>query len=234
MKAVILAAGEGQRLRPLTLTIPKCLVMIGDCPLLQHWLDKCAAAGVSEVLINIHYLADKVKSFLDTVRSEYDFTINCVYEETLTGTGGFIRNNMDFIADEKFFFFAHGDNFSDIDLSKFKAFHEANDTELSVALFETNKPRQCGIAEELDRDNKIIKFVEKPDKPLSNLASGAMFMMSPKVVEAIPANAVVDFSKEVLPLYQGRMYGFKIDGFNIDVGTPDNYKLANKLAGAAI
>lgn len=234
MKAVILAAGEGQRLRPLTLSTPKCLVMVGDRPLLQHWLDKCAAAKVSEVLINVHYLADKVKSFLGTVASQYDFSIECVHEEKLTGTGGFVRNNINFIADEKFFFLAHGDNFSDIDLNAFRVFHENHNTELSVALFETNKPRQCGIAEEVDENDKIIKFVEKPDNPLSNLASAAMFMLSPRVVDDIPANVVVDFSKEVLPLYQGRMYGFKINGFNIDVGTPDNYKLANKLAGGTV
>lgn len=234
MKTIILAAGEGQRLRPLTSTIPKCLVEVGGRPLLQHWLDKCAVAGVEEVLINVHYLADKVKSFLDSVKMNYNFGIKCVYEEILTGTGGFIRNNRSFVAGENFFFFAHGDNFSDIDLNKFKAFHKSRDTKLSVALFETNKPRQCGIAEELAEDNRIIKFVEKPDKPLSNLASAAMFMMSPEVIDDIPGNPVVDFSKEVLPLYQGKMYGFRIEGFNVDIGTPDNYKLANKLAGLKI
>ena len=234
MKAIILAAGEGQRLRPMTLTVPKCLVSIGNRPLLEHWLDKCAVADVSEVLINTHYLAAEVECFVNSVRNKYNLKIKCIYEKKLTGTGGFVRDNMDFVAGEKFFFFAHADNFSDIDLKKFAAFHEGKDTKLSLAMFKTNKPRQCGIASEIDKNNRIIRFDEKPEYPESDLASAAMFMVSPDVIKDIPKKSEVDFSKEVLPLYQGRMYGYMIDGFNVDVGTPENYKLANKLAEGAL
>lgn len=231
MKAILLAAGEGQRLRPLTLTVPKCLVHIGGRPLLHHWLDKCAAAGISEVLINTHYLASQVEQFVNSVQHEYPFHISCIYEEDLTGTGGFVRNNLSFVAGEQFFFLAHGDNFSDIDLNDFAVFHRTHNAQISIALFKADNPRECGIAEELDADGRILKFTEKPEEPVSDLASAAMFMLSPAVIEGIPTGRPVDFSKEILPLYQGCMHGFKIPGFNIDVGNMDNYLKANKLAG---
>lgn len=230
MKAVILAAGRGERLRPLTDGIPKCLVPVKGKPLLAYWLEICQKGGVEDVLVNGHYLAEQLEAYLEKVRLEFDIKIHYVHEKELYGTGGTIKRQYDFFKNEEFFFFCHGDNFTNINLSEFRDFHVRRKSGLSVALFESNVPEQCGIAEEMDGEGRIIRFAEKPPKPVSNLASAAMFMMSPEIVKSFPDNEVIDFSREVLPKFQGKMFGYKIDGFNIDIGNIENYKLAQRLA----
>ncbi|OVE82598.1 hypothetical protein BVY03_00585 [bacterium K02(2017)] len=230
MKAILLAAGEGMRLRPLTNDIPKCLVPINNKPLLQHWLDLCEANGVTEVLINGHYLYQKVQTFIDKIKADYKLIIHFIHEEGLLGTGGTVINNFDFVKDEKAFFLFHGDNFTNIDLSEFAKCHHQSNSPLTVALFETNLPKQCGIAEEIADDGKIIVFKEKPQDPKSNLASAALFVVTPEVFKPYLKLDFLDFSKEILPLYQGKMYSYRIKGFNIDIGTLKNYQLAQELA----
>jgi mannose-1-phosphate guanylyltransferase len=230
MKAVILAAGEGRRLRPLTEKVPKCLVPLEGRPLLDYWLKNCAEAGVTDVHINGYYLADQVATFLETSRNKYAFQIFFHLEFHLSGTGGFIRKLYSELHNEDFFFFCHGDNFTNLKISDFVRFHQTRKSLLSIALFHTKNPSHCGIVEKMDADGLIRVFIEKPIHSKSNLASAASFLMSPKVFEAFPNSEVVDFSREVLPKYQGQMYGFDFEGFNIDVGTLENYQHACKLA----
>jgi len=230
MKAIILSAGEGRRLRPLTEDVPKCLLPIKGKPLIEYWLDNFAKHKISEILVNGHYLADILQTFLAQAQTRYSFKINYIYEEELLGTGGTVKQNYNFIKNEKFFLLCHGDNFTNLNISTFVHFHREKETKLSVALYKTNVPKQCGIVEQMDDHCRILKFVEKPDKPRSNLASAAIFLMSPDITDLFPNEKVFDFSKQVLPLCQGEMFGYLIDGFNIDIGTADNYKLANKIA----
>ena len=230
MKAIILAAGEGKRLRPLTEDIPKCLLPIHHKPLLEYWLDTCEKHKISEVLINGHYLADMLEEFLERVKGRYSFTMNYVYEEELLGTGGTVKQNYGFIKDEAFFLLCHGDNFTSLNITDFIDFHVQKKSRLSIALYKTNMPKQCGIIEEMDEDCKILRFVEKPQYPKSDLASSAIFLMSPEVIERFPDERIIDFSKEILPLYQGEMYGYCFQGFNIDIGTEENYTLAKRIA----
>lgn len=230
MKAIILAAGEGVRLRPVTNNIPKCLVDLNGKPLLEYWLDNCEKNGASEALINGHYLADRLKDYLDSVRDKYSMKIKFIYEPELLGTGGTLKNNADFVKGEEFFFFCHGDNFTNINISDFVDFHKTKGGKLSVALFKTGRPKECGIAEEMDENGKIMKFTEKPEHPKSDLASAAIFLMSPEILDDLPAEKHIDFSKEVLPQYQGKMFGYHIKGFNIDIGTLKNYELAKEIA----
>jgi len=233
MKAIILAAGEGRRLRPLTNDTPKVLLPLNGKPVLEYWLDKCEMHRINEVLINGHYRAELLEAYLDRVREKYSFVIQYVYEESLLGTGGTVKQNRQFVASEDFFLLCHGDNFTNIDLSAFIAFHRRKASPLSVAMFRTNIPQQCGIIEEIDADGRIIKFVEKPRQTDSDLASAAIFLMSPIVIERFPDKQVIDFSSEILPLYPGNMFGFLIDGYNIDIGTLGNYELAERIAAAS-
>jgi len=230
MKAIILAAGEGRRLRPLTNDMPKVLLPLNGKPVLEYWLDKCEMHHINEVLINGHYRAELLEAYLDRVREKYSFVIQYIYEESLLGTGGTVKQNRQFVANEDFFLLCHGDNFTNIDLSAFIAFHRQKVSPLSVAMFRTNIPRQCGIVEAIDANGRIKKFVEKPHRPDSDLASAAIFLISPIAIERFPDKKVIDFSSEVLPLYQGNMFGFLIDGYNIDIGTIDNYRLADRLS----
>jgi mannose-1-phosphate guanylyltransferase len=229
IKAVILAAGEGRRLRPLTLNKPKCLVSIAGKPLLAHWLDKCQAGGISEVFINGYYLAEQVSAFLKEIKDKYTMKINFRMEKKLSGTGGFIRQIYTEVKNDDFFFFCHGDNFTNLDINDFICFHKIRQAQLSMAMFETDNPSQCGIVEVISTDGLIKVFKEKPEHSISNLASAAIFLMAPSVIESFPPHESIDFSREVLPAWQGKMYGYKINGYNIDIGSPENLEKANRI-----
>lgn len=230
MKAIILAAGKGKRLRPLTKNIPKCLLPINGKPLLDYWLDICQKSDVTEILINGHYLADMLGFHIKNVQSRYSFKIHYVYEEKLLGTGGTVKNNFGFVQEEDFFLLCHGDNFTNIDVPAFVRFHKNKKARLSVALFKTTVPEQCGIIQKMDETGKILEFCEKPAKPETKLASAAIFLASPDIANHFPVENEFDFSRCILPAYQQNMYGFFITGYNIDIGTEENYKLANQMA----
>ncbi len=221
--AVLLAAGEGRRMGELTKNIPKCLLPVHGRPLLECWLEKCEAASLRDVYINGYYLADQVEKFLESVSGRYSFRIHFIREKQLTGTGGFVYAIRRELLNLDAFFVCHADNFSDIVLSDFSDFHFRHETPLSVALFHTDTPRSCGIVEEMRSDGLILSFREKPENPRSDLASAAMFMISPEVLKSFPDALHIDFSKEVLPLFAGKMYGYILPGFNLDIGTPEHY-----------
>lgn len=230
MKAIILAAGEGKRLRPLTADMPKCLLPINGKPLLEYWLEGLEMHKFSQVLVNGHYLADRLESYLTRAQRRYALNINYVYEIQLLGTGGTLKRNFAFVKNEEFFLLCHGDNFTNLNISDFVRFHRDKAATLSVALYESNVPQQCGIVDKMDERGRILKFVEKPDHPRSNLASAAIFLMSPDIMTYFPDETAFDFSKTVLPLCQGEMFGYRINGFNIDIGTLANYQCANEIA----
>jgi mannose-1-phosphate guanylyltransferase len=230
MKAFLLAAGEGKRLGELTKKTPKCLLPIGGKPLLEIWLEICEKFHIQEVLINGHYLHQQVERYLEKNRNNFSLKINYIYESELKGTGGTVRDNFDFVEKEEFFFIFHADNFTNINLTEFKKFHLTKKALLSLALYYTTLPEQCGIVEKMDKEGRILTFREKPLFPSSNLASAALFLASPLIKKDFPPRGKFDFSKEILPRYEGKMFGYLIKGFNIDIGTPENYRKAQELA----
>lgn len=229
-KAVILAAGIGARLRPLTENCPKCLLKIADRPLLDYWLEKCTRAEIKTVFINSFYLAEQVENYLTTARKKYPIEIKFYRETELSGTGGFLQKIRDEFNDDESIFVAHGDNFSDIDIGDFARFHFAKNSELTLALFTTDTPKSCGIIEKIRDDGLIETFREKPENPQSNLASAAIFILKRRVLQKLPAQTVIDFSKEILPLYENKMYGYRLTGYNLDIGTPESYEQACRKA----
>lgn len=234
MKAILLAAGRGTRLRPLTEHTPKCLVPLAGRPLLEHWFENFERAGVTEVIVNGHHLAAQVERWLDRNRSRFALKIRFVFEPVLRGTGGTVRDQRDRLrentGEEEPFFLCHGDNYTNIDLGALARFHVDRRSPLTLALFRTDTPSSCGIVEEITPDGRIGRFVEKPAAPHSNLASAAIFVAEPQLAHEIPAAGEVDFSREMLPRYEGRMYGHEFEGFNIDIGTPASYARAMALA----
>jgi mannose-1-phosphate guanylyltransferase len=229
MKAFLLCGGKGVRLRPLTDKIPKVLLPIKGKPLLEIWLEKCQKYGVSEVLINAHHLAGRLESYINKNKNKFNLKINYVYEKKLRGTGGTIKENFDFVRGEEQFYIIHADNFTNINLLKFLEFHVKKSL-LSVALFHTKFPQQCGIVEKIRKDGLILSFREKPIDATSNLASAAIFIASPLIIKDFPKRKkFFDFTTEILPKFIGRMYGYIMDGFNIDIGTPEGYADANRV-----
>lgn len=228
MKSYLLAAGYGTRLRPLTDTTPKCLIPIQDKSLLEWWCDLFLKHGVSQALINTHYLVQPVRDFItDYNNRNTGMVLHEYYESTLLGSGGTVRSNKDFVTNEENFFICYADNLTNMNLTEMLRFHNSHDGLLTMALFRANKPEQCGIAE-LDKYNKITGFVEKPQHPTSNLANAGVYIARQEIFSYFPDQVFIDFGNDVLPKLVGKMYGWETQDYLIDIGTPDNYMKAQR------
>ena len=233
MKAIILAAGYGTRLKPLTLNTPKCLIKIKDKPLLQYWLEKFEKEGISEVLINSHHLHNKLKNFINDYQSKRkNVKIKIVYENELLGTAGTVWNNKEFIGLNNCFII-NGDILSNIDLTSFYNFHVNIKSPLTLSYIIKDNPIDCGILE-IDNHSKIIRFEEKPKIPFSNLAYSGIQVINSQLFKLLPFDEIkhinylnLCFGKDVWPMLHGKMTAYKIDCPLIDIGSMKSYKLAN-------
>jgi len=144
MRALLLAAGLGTRLRPLTRDIPKCLIPIDGKPLLEYWFAMLSLAGVSPLLVNIHHHSDKVRQYID--RSPYGRIVTTVYEEKLLGTGGTLLKNREFFGSEPLML-VHADNLSLFDVRAFLDSHHERPPgcEITMMTFHSPTPQTCGI-----------------------------------------------------------------------------------------
>ena len=228
-KAFLLAAGFGTRLRPLTDTTPKCLIEICGKPLMGWWLDLFETHGVEEVLVNTHYLSEQVREFIRAYNAEnHPVRIREFYEEELLGSGGTVAANRDFVGEDESFFICYADNLTDMDLTALARTHESHNGILTMALFHTNVPRQCGIAA-VDEEGRITEFVEKPDEPKSDLANAGVYVARRELFRELPApGTFCDFGKDVLPRLVGRMYGCETKSYLIDIGTHENLRRARE------
>jgi len=226
MKAFLLAAGEGTRLRPLTYTIPKCLVPIAGVPLIHYWFLLFQRYGVDEVLINLHHLPEKVKEYF--ARVHYPQKVLFFHEPELLGSAGTVRANREFVQKEKEFFILYADNLTSIDLQAMLRFHQQKGSPFTVALFETSDPRGAGVVQ-LDKEGRIVRFQEKPIHPFSNIASAGIYLATQDLFNWIPNKQPCDFAWDVLPRLVGRMYGYPMQEPLLDVGTLENYQRAQDL-----
>lgn len=226
MRAFLLAAGLGTRLRPLTDTIPKCLVPIKGRPLLDYWLEMLAKAGVGPILINLHYKSEQVQKYLDAC--PYRDQVTSVYEEELLGTAGTLLKNCNYY-NEAPLMLIHADNLSFFDVRAFIDAHlnRPSGCEITMLTFTTDSPQSCGIVE-LDERNVVIGFYEKIKTPPSNLANAAVYIVEPSLFDFLNGlqKAVIDFSTEVLPSYIGKIYTYKNDRYHRDIGTNYSYQKA--------
>ncbi len=232
MKALLLAAGVGSRLRPITDTIPKCLVELGGRPLIDYWLDMLVPSGICPLLINLHYLADEMRSHLK--RSPYADQISTVFEEELLGTGGTLLANRNWFDNESFMLL-HADNLSLFDVGRFIARHRKRPAGCLVTMlvFETESPESCGIVVR-DEQGIVREFHEKTTNPPGNLASGATFILEPEIFEYLEATGhrEIDFSKEILPQLIGRIQTFEEVSYHRDIGTLPSLERARRDVAA--
>lgn len=226
MKALLLAAGLGTRLRPITNTIPKCLVPINGKPLLEYWLENLSKAGIKEFLINTSYLEKQVYDYIEN--SKYKNMVTLVYEKELLNTGGTILENKGFF-DNKPFILVHADNLSFCNFNKFINCFENREKncEITMMLFKTDTPASCGIVE-LDQSNIVQVFHEKVQNPPSNLANGAVYICSESIIKFCESfnKKDIDFSNDILPNYMGKINTFLNDTYHRDIGTVESYGLA--------
>lgn len=227
-KALLLSAGLGTRLRPITFKTPKCLVNINKIPILEHWLLKLEKLGIEEVLVNTHYLAEKVDEFLKK-RSKSNLKITQVYEKNLYGTAGTLIKNKSFFYKSNVLFI-HVDNYTKSDLSGLKeAFHNRPKKCLMTMLtFNTLDPKSCGVVK-VDNQGIVKSFYEKVKNPPTNLANGAIYLFNYTLIDWIASQIpnCKDFSCEVIPLLINKINIWNVDKFFIDIGSPNSLELAN-------
>lgn len=230
MKAFLLAAGEGRRLRPLTNTVPKCLVPIGGVPLLEIWMALLARHGVTDVLVNLHHGHERVQRFVDSLSTT--LRIQTVHEPALLGSGGTVWANRSFVEAEESFLVAYADNLTRLDLTRMIAFHRTHDAPLTMGLAVTDRPREKGTAV-LDRRQRVVEFEEKAERPRSNMANVGIYLARQALFgyfpKALPPGGIVDFGHDVLPKMVPDIVGYQVDEFLIDIGTHENYAAAQRL-----
>jgi len=231
MKALLLAAGLGTRLRPLTNNMPKCLVPINNKPLLGYWLEQLSSAGVTEFHINTHFFAEQVEAYLEPLKEKYNIITH--FEPNLHGTlKTFQLLEKLLFNDEKAIIVAHADNLVFCDWKKFIEFHQKapRDIVASMMTFKTSTPASCGIVE-VDENERLIAFHEKVANPPSNHASGAIFCFN-KHVQNIwqVANNCTDISCHLIPLLLGKTQCWHNSQYLRDIGTPEALKKAEQDA----
>lgn len=220
MRAILLAAGLGTRLRPLTDTVPKCLVPVGKEVLLDMWLRRLSEAGIDRVLVNLHHLADVVRRHVAS--SPWSDFVEFVDEPVLLGTAGTLIENRSFFQGEDGLLI-HADNYCTASLGRFICAHHDRPPgcTLTMMTFETSHPRECGIVI-TDARGVMIAFEEKPMYPPSTTANAAIYVLSPELHETL--EGVSDFSTEVVARLGGSVYTWPADGELVDIGTSERYQ----------
>ncbi|HTW08221.1 MAG TPA: nucleotidyltransferase family protein [Acidimicrobiales bacterium] len=225
MKAFLLAAGLGTRLRPLTDRLPKCMLPIQGTPLLGIWLDAFAGAGVDEVLVNLHYLPEVVVDYLS--RRTGPPTVRTTFEPELLGSAGTLLANQAWVAAETMFLACYADNLTDFDLRRLADAHMSQGGPATLTLFRTDQPRSVGIVE-LDDYGLVTAFTEKPAHPSGDLANAGMYAFSPSVLDHIDGTAPLDIGYNLLPKLVGKARGLVLDCYFRDIGTPESYHKAKQ------
>jgi mannose-1-phosphate guanylyltransferase len=228
MKALLLAAGLGTRLQPLTYNIPKCLIEIDGKPLLEYWFTMLYCGGVYPLLVNLHHHADKVAHFV--INSPYRKFVTTVFEEKLLGTGGTLLKNRDFFGHESLML-VHADNLSVFDVQAFVNSHLNRPVgcEITMMTFWTPTPHTCGIIE-TDEKGCVQAFHEKVANPPGNMANGAVYIVAPSIFNYLEGlnKEFIDFSTDVIPNFIGRINTFHNDFYHRDIGNLDSYESACK------
>lgn len=225
MKAVLLVAGLGTRLKPITDHTPKCLVPINGVPLLAIWFEKLLQAGVTEVLVNTHWLAEQVEDYV-AENSPRGLKVQLFHEPILLGSAGTLYANRDFLGSDPFLII-YGDNLSDVDLGTMYKAHQQYQPILTMGTFAAEFPEKCGIAE-VDDQGLIQGFVEKPEQPTSNCAAAGIYVATPRIFDYFPesgADEQLDLGFDVIPKLLGHMRQYPIN-LVIDIGTHENLKKA--------
>jgi NDP-sugar pyrophosphorylase family protein len=222
-RAVILCAGEGRRLLPLTARCPKPLLPVGGRPALDYTLELCRFHGLREVAINLHHCPQAIPAHLGD-GAAWGLHIRYSYEHILLGSAGALEPLRDFL--DRTFFVLYGDVLTNLDLTAMLACHRRHGGVGTVALYHVPDPQRCGLVE-LDPAGRLRSFVEKPARPSGNLANAGIYILEPEVLDVLPPRRPCDFGQDFFPhlLRSGMaLYGYLLapEEYLIDIGTPEN------------
>jgi mannose-1-phosphate guanylyltransferase len=225
VKAFLLAAGVGSRLRPITDTTPKCMLVIDDRPMLDIWLDAFARTGVDEVLVNLHHLPDVVRRRIAARTAPP--AVRMFLEPELLGSAGTLLANRRWVEEEEFFLACYADNLTDFDLRSLVDAHQEHGAVATLTVFHSERPSAGGVVE-LDATGRVIGFAEKPAEPVSDLTNAGMYAFHPCVIDEIGGIPPKDIGYDLLPRLVGRARAVLVEGYFRDVGTVDAYQRARE------
>jgi mannose-1-phosphate guanylyltransferase len=225
VKAFLLAAGVGSRLRPITDTTPKCMLAIDDRPMLDIWLDALGRVGADEVLVNLHHLPDVVSRHAAARTAPP--AVRTFFEPELLGSAGTLLANRRWVEDEEFFLACYADNLTDFDLRSLVDAHQEHGAIATLTVFHSERPSAGGVVE-LDAAGRVTGFAEKPAEPASDLTNAGMYAFHPSVIDEIGEVPPKDIGYDLLPRLVGRARAVLVEGYFRDIGTVDAYQRARE------
>lgn len=236
MKAVIIAGGLGTRLRPLTYNTPKPIVPVANRPFVLHQIELLRHHGIDEVILNLHYLSDSIKSILDDGK-KLGVKIYYSIEEHPLGTAGAVKNAEEFFDEGPMVVF-NGDTLTDINISQIIDFHKKKKARVTLTLTRVEDPTAYGLIL-TDAGGRVTHFIEKPSweqistysarGPADTINAG-IYVLDPKVFKDVPKGIEYSFERQLFPsLLEKRepIYGFVSDRYWIDIGNPSQYRQAH-------
>jgi mannose-1-phosphate guanylyltransferase/phosphomannomutase len=229
MKAVVMAGGEGSRLRPLTSTRPKPLAPVANKPVMHHIVDLLRKHGVTEIVATLHYLADEIENYFGD-GSDFGVRMRYVVEDSPLGTAGAVKMAEPYLKDERFFIIS-GDALTDIDLAAMDAYHVANGSAATIALKRVSNPLEFGVVV-TDGRGRITRFLEKPSwgEVFSDTINTGIYILEPGIFDLMEIGRAYDFSQDLFPkmLYDGKpLYGSITTDYWTDIGNLQQYAEAN-------
>ena len=229
MKAILLSAGRGSRLKPITNFMPKCLVPINGQPLLDIWINKLAKLNIKKIFVNTHYFHNQIREYINNHKLKNNITI--VKEKKLLDTAGTLNKLIYNVVDEECLLI-HADNYSKDDLSSLLIAHRKRPKNcfMTMMVFQTSEPSKCGIVN-IDKQKVVTKFFEKKKKFNGNIANAAIYILSKEFLFVYKKNFknAKNFSKDVIPFCINKIYTYQTKKLFIDIGTPKKYKQALKI-----
>jgi mannose-1-phosphate guanylyltransferase / phosphomannomutase len=228
MKAVVMAGGEGTRLRPMTSSMPKPLLPVVNRPIMEHVLRLLRRHGMTDVVVTVQFLASLVRNYFGD-GEDLAMTLQYATEEEPLGTAGSVKNAEEALNDDTFLVIS-GDALTDIDLTSLVAFHKERQALVTVCLTRVPDPLEFGITI-VDESSRVQRFLEKPTwgQVFSDTVNTGIYVMEPEIFDYVKAGTVVDWSGDVFPrlIDEGRpVFGYVADGYWEDVGTLDSYHQA--------
>jgi mannose-1-phosphate guanylyltransferase len=225
MKAIILAGGEGTRLRPLTLSLPKPVVPVVDRPFLRHQLDLLARVGVRDIVFSVAYRPERVRSVFGD-GSAHGVSIQYAVEDSPLGTGGAVRNALDLL-DERTIVL-NGDVLTNVDLATVLATHDASGAAATLVLTPVPNPAAYGLVE-TDADGRVRRFLEKPEpnQITTDTINAGIYILETRVLDLIPPAQNHSIERGFFPalLSRGDLVRAHVHhGYWIDIGTPEKYR----------
>ena len=222
-RAIILAGGKGTRLMPLTITRPKPLIPVVNKPLLEHKVDHLISNNLKDITITTYYLSNQIKSYINNIKNNNNIKI--YKEKKPLGTAGALKTLYD--NDDETILIASGDGISDCQLEPMIKFHKNKGSVFTIGIKKVSNSTQYGLID-LDSNEQITKYIEKPHlkEPIPGYVNSGIYVIETSILKYFNKNVKTDFSKDIIPKLMSlkeNIYGYKINGFWCDIGSPSEY-----------